>query len=161
MWACPLHPITKVHPFFEKTNKIATKYQNLESSDPWRLPVACCPWWNFDFWRTLLKTLNIYIGSFRAPLPCLLLCPGSGTSWAGSGTSWAGSGYCWTPWWGSPREKPRDHPEREHQSQEEHHKRTGQEHHHHRQHREHWQHWEHSENCNHRDHPITREMARR
>lgn len=29
-----LHLFTKVHRFFEKTNKITTKYQNLELSDP-------------------------------------------------------------------------------------------------------------------------------
>ena len=86
----PFHLFTKVHRFFEKTNKITTNYQNLELSDPWRLYVAWCPKRNSDFWRELLKALNIpiYIGSFRAGSECsrairayalfALLCPVSG-----------------------------------------------------------------------------------
>lgn len=82
--------------FFEKTNKITTKYQNLELSDPWRPYMACCPWWNFDFWRKrgfsrLLGhsrgTYLLYIGVLCRSCPAL-------------------------PWFGVLLDSRRDHPER-------------------------------------------------
>ena len=133
MWAYPLdvglslHLFTKVPRFFEKTNKTTTKYQNLELSDPWRLYKTCCPKRNFDFWQTL--NIPIYREFLHPFLPCF------GTPWAFLGSrllqalGWSEKGQeipcgalpgsqaprlpgARTPWWGSPREEPRDHPER-------------------------------------------------